>query len=392
MKIAILTSGILPVPAVQGGAVETLLDYCLEYNEKHRLHDITVYSVFDKHVNSHEALKSVVNHYEYIDVESLCAKIYKCIYHLIHRNTYYHYTIEYYFRKAWKRIQKRYYDIILLDNRPGYALSMDIPQKTQLYLYLHNDFLNSDTRGSKEIYDKASRIITVSQYIANRIKTINKDDTKCFPVLNGIDTHAFSPKPGGTIVRDKLGLSMNDFVIVFSGRLTPEKGIYELISALSKLKSYPSIKLLVIGSPFYGNAKDEDSYVKSLKYKCDSIKDRVVFTGFVPYKQMPAYYRMADVAVVPSMWDDPCPISVLEAQATGLPIIATRRGGIPEEVTEDNAILLSTDESFVDHLAEAILHLYNHPEERAKMSACAIVNAKKFTTERYVEDFYKALG
>ena len=45
MKIAILTSGILPVPAVQGGAVENLIDYCLEYNERHSLHEIMVFSV-----------------------------------------------------------------------------------------------------------------------------------------------------------------------------------------------------------------------------------------------------------------------------------------------------------------------------------------------------------
>ncbi len=45
MKIAILTSGILPVPAVQGGAVENLIDYYLEYNNQHSLHDISVYSV-----------------------------------------------------------------------------------------------------------------------------------------------------------------------------------------------------------------------------------------------------------------------------------------------------------------------------------------------------------
>ena len=45
MKIAILTSGILPVPAVLGGAVENLIDYYLEYNNQHQLHDITVYSV-----------------------------------------------------------------------------------------------------------------------------------------------------------------------------------------------------------------------------------------------------------------------------------------------------------------------------------------------------------
>jgi hypothetical protein len=51
MKIAILTSGILPVPAVQGGAVENLIDFSLEYNDRYRLHDITIYSIW--HPNWH---------------------------------------------------------------------------------------------------------------------------------------------------------------------------------------------------------------------------------------------------------------------------------------------------------------------------------------------------
>ena len=63
MKIAVLTSGILPVPAVQGGAVENLVDFYLEYNELHQIHDITVYSVWHPDVKKHFALKSGVNHY-----------------------------------------------------------------------------------------------------------------------------------------------------------------------------------------------------------------------------------------------------------------------------------------------------------------------------------------
>ena len=74
MKIAILTSGILPVPAVQGGAVENLIDFYLEYNDRHRLHDITVYSVWHPDVKRHPALRSEVNHYTYINGKTLLAK------------------------------------------------------------------------------------------------------------------------------------------------------------------------------------------------------------------------------------------------------------------------------------------------------------------------------
>ena len=79
MKIAVLTSGILPVPAIQGGAVENFLDFFLEYNDIHQKHNITVYSILAPHVKEHHALKSNVNHYHFINTNSLWAKFRKYI-------------------------------------------------------------------------------------------------------------------------------------------------------------------------------------------------------------------------------------------------------------------------------------------------------------------------
>ena len=80
MKLAVLTCGMLPIPAVQGGAVENLIDFYLEYNTLHRLHDITVYSPWDSKIANHPALLSEVNHYVYIDVCSLKARIGRKLY------------------------------------------------------------------------------------------------------------------------------------------------------------------------------------------------------------------------------------------------------------------------------------------------------------------------
>ena len=392
MKIAILTSGILPVPAVNGGAVENHIDFYLKYNQENRLHDITVYSIYDDKIKGHPALLSDVNHYEYIDVKSVWAKIKKNLYHRIYGEGYYHYTIEYYFREAWKRLKKKHYDIILLDNRPGYAVNIDVPKDTRLFLYLHNDLLNNRTKEYQQIYDKASRILTVSDYISSCVRTINPNDDKCFSILNGIDLHAFSPSIPSTITRSQLGLSENDFVMVFSGRITKQKGVRELIEAITRLKDIPNIKLLIIGSPFYGDTNNENGFVRALKQQAEPIKDRICFTGFIPYKEMPAYLKISDIAVIPSLWDDPCPNTVLEAQAMGLPLITTRRGGIPEEVTEDNAVLLTTDDHFEDNLTSAILDLYKHPEKRQQMSKAAIENSKYYNHQRYAEDFYRGLA
>ncbi len=370
MKIAILTSGILPVPAVQGGAVETLIDFYLDYNNRHQLHNITVYSVPSK--------------------IPLWMKIIRKCYSITHRNGYYHPSIEYFLHKTKKDIRRKQYDIIILENRPAYALRLKEITQARLICHLHNDFLNSETPQAKEIYNNLWRIITVSNYIKSRVQTINADSNKCQTINNGIDLEKFknNEKALNTTKQEQESVPMT---IVFSGRLNKEKGIMELIEAMNRLQNYSQIKLMVLGSSFYGNADNVNEFIKMLRFKAEPLKERIVFTGFIPYSDMPNYLKKADVAVIPSVWDDPFPTTVLEAQAMGLPIISTRRGGIPEEVTERNAILLDTDEYFIDNLASAILDLYRHPEKRELMSKVSLERAKLYDKETYARNFFKAL-
>lgn len=390
MKIAILTSGILPVPAVQGGAVENLIDFYLEYNDKHRLHDITVYSVWHSDVEKHPALKSEVNHYMYIKTDGWWNKLKKKIYQKTHGKEYYHYTIEFFLHEALKDIRHQHYDAIILENRPAYAFKLKAVTDARLIYHLHNEKLTPVVPQCNDIFAAADKILTVSNYIKNQVQTIFPNTSKTETIHNGIDLSAFSPYTQ-PMPRTDIGLSADDFTMVFSGRVNKEKGIMELIEAMNLLHEQTNIKLLVIGSSFYGNADNENTFAKELKAKAAPLKDRIIFTGFVPYEQMPCYLKMADLAIIPSVWNDPFPTIVLEAQAMRLPIITTRRGGIPEEVTAENAILLDTDEHFVDNLAAAILDLYQHPEKRKAMSEASLKRSKLFDKETYAKNFFEAM-
>ena len=128
-----------------------------------------------------------------------------------------------------------------------------------------------------------------------------------------------------------------------------------------------------------------------MKVKAQPINQHIVFTGFVSYDKIPDFLQIADIAVIPSIWDDPFPTTELEAQAMGLPIITTQRGGIPEEVTEDNAILLDTENNLIDNLSSAILYLYQHPEKREQMAKASIERSKLFDKEVYAKKFFVAL-
>ena len=389
MKIAILTSGILPVPAVQGGAVETLTDFYLAYNDHCHLHDITIYSVWHPDVMQHPALQSAENHYKFIRTDRISDKIRRIIHSLLHsKEDYYHYTIEDYLTQAIKYLKHEKYDAIILENRPGYALKLKTITQAPLIYHLHNEKLTVAVDKAQTIYDAATRIICVSDYITNCVRTINAKDNKCVTVHNGIDINAFNKEK---VKEPAITFASGDFVLIYSGRITKEKGIMQLIEAMNMLDNYPNIKLMVIGSTFFANANNDDEFIKELKGKATPLKERIIFTGFIPYHKMPAYLASAHVAIIPSVWDDPFPTTVLEAQAMGLPIIATQRGGIPEEVSKENAILLTTGKDLSQQLADTILYLYNHPEKCKSMSIASVRNSKQYNKWRYAEEFYNAL-
>jgi len=388
MKIAILTAGVLPVPAVQGGAVENLVDFCLEYNEKYHLHDITVYSIAHPATKKHPALLSKCNHYYYVNINNWIAKIKKKLYLRKHGGEeYYHYSVEYFFHEACKHISKHHYDVIIIENRPAFALKLRKKSKAKLVLHQGNDFLNTNLCGYSEIYKSYSCIINTSAFVTQRVLTIAPNDSKCHTVLNGIDTQRFYKAT--TISRHEIGLNDDQFIIVFSGRLTPEKGIMELILAIKKVISTINCKLLIIGASAYGKDKQPTPFIQKLEEKTEPIKDSVIYTGFVDYKEIPSYLKAADIAVLPSMWDEPFGLTVVEAMAAGLPLITTRSGGIPE-ICEGVATIVER-ENVIENLANAILYLYKHPEKREAMAKAAIERSKLFDKEDYAKNFFKVL-
>ena len=390
MKIAVLTSGILPIPSVQGGAVENLIDFYLEYNETHKIHDITVYSIYNKKTDNHPALASLVNHYYYIDTTSLWARIKRFIFlHTLYKqnNSFNNHYIEFYFEQVYKHLRKCHYDIIILENRPSYALKLRNITNAKLVYHLHNEKLTVSTPSYQEIYDAASLIICVSDYISKSVKSINTHDTKCVTVHNGIDLHAFASP--AYIARKDIGLCDDDFVIIYSGRINPEKGIMELTEAISRMTNYQNIKLLVIGSSFFGNVTIEDDFSKELRKKTERIKNKIRFTGYIPYKDVPAYLKLADIAVVPSMWEEAFGLTVLEAMATGVPLITTRSGGIPE-ICEDVALIVDRSQ-IIDNIVHGIEQLYNDPALRKKMSEKSLDRAKDFSKDKYTRQFFNAI-
>ena len=387
MKIAILTSGIMPVPAIRGGAVENLIDFYLEYNHQQELHDITVYSVWHPDLDIHPALKSKVNHYQYIRMDGWWTKLKKSFYKKTQREGYYHYSIEYFLHEIIKKIRHKHFDIIIVENRPGFILSLPKNKDTKYILHLHNDFLNTNSAHATEIYKRFHRIISVSNYISNRVNQIEVNNPKSITVYNAIDVQLYYDTKA--LNREKMGFTKDDFIVVYSGRLNEEKGILQLIQAMKLLHHIPNIHLLIIGASNYGKDANPTPFINKLEKEAGSIKNRINFTGFINYKDVPSYLKMADVAVVPSMWEEPFGLTVIEAMAAGLPLITTRSGGIPE-ICEGIATIVEK-ENIVNNLAIAIQDLYVHPEKREQIEKASLTHSNYYNKQRYSEDFFKAL-
>ncbi len=198
-------------------------------------------------------------------------------------------------------------------------------------------------------------------------------------IFNGIDTTLFRPLPPDPALRRRSPL------LLFVGRLQPWKGVDTAIRALALL---PGATLLVAGS---GDA----NITTSLQHLADDlgVRNRVDFMGAVPRHDLPRLYSSADVLLATSFASETFGISLVEAQACGLPVVAARFGGFPEVVDEGRTGLLVPPRD-AEALAAAVQALLDNPQQRAAMAAAAPGWAAQFTwaavTDR-VEAAYRAV-
>ncbi|WP_345652839.1 glycosyltransferase family 4 protein [Streptomyces tremellae] len=149
----------------------------------------------------------------------------------------------------------------------------------------------------------------------------------------GVDEKTFHPDSGGAAVRERLGLTERPVVVCVS-RLVPRKGQDTLIDALpAVLAAVPDAALLIVGG---------GPYEKSLRERAvrAGVASSVVFTGAVPWPELPAHYGAGDVFAMPcrtrrgGLDVEGLGIVYLEASATGLPVVAGDSGGAPDAVLD----------------------------------------------------------
>ncbi|MBI5329653.1 MAG: glycosyltransferase family 4 protein [Betaproteobacteria bacterium] len=199
---------------------------------------------------------------------------------------------------------------------------------------------------------------------------------KTFPrvIYNGVDTDAFAPRPRPEAARARLGFAPEDVVFAFAGRMVGWKGLAVALRALAEppLAGVPA-RLLLIGD---GDARPGlERLAASL-----GVAERVRFHAAVPHRELPDLYALADAGVFPSIGDEAFGITIAEAMACGLPVIASHIGGIPEVVGNEGNCGLLAAPGDPRAWAEAMAGLAQDPERRRILGAAGAERIRRLYT------------
>lgn len=273
---------------------------------------------------------------------------------------------------------------------------------SRFVLKMHNEYFFALPRLFQhyvDIINIVDCIIVVSQFLKDRITAHYPDAEKKIRVIhNGVNLSRFQKlQPDNLHLlawRKKLNL-VNEFgkTFIFVGRIAPMKGVHILIGAFKEvLKQHPDARLLIVGSSWFADTQ-MTPYLKKVIDMAQPLKDSIIFTGFVDHEELNYLYNLADICVVPSVWQEPFGLVNLEAMAAGCVVIASRVGGIPEILKDGQTGLLVEPANETD-LRDKMIFLLEHKEEMTNIACSGIAYAQTYCnwsiaaqkTEKIYED------
>jgi glycosyltransferase involved in cell wall biosynthesis len=227
----------------------------------------------------------------------------------------------------------------------------------------------------------AGKVICVSQNNYDRLLNIGIDKDSLAVIANGIDLEQFSRAGSNQNMRKSLGLDTHDIVIAIVGRLGEEKGHKVLFKALSLITpQYPDLKCLVVG---------DGPLMKELQEQTNSLNlsHHIIFTG--NRKDVADIYKICDILVNASFTEG-LPMTILEAMASKVTVIATRVGALPQVIrNEENGILLEPGNP--DTLSQAILGVLKDVNKRKALAQQAYKDVCEHYSEQGMAEKYKDL-
>ena len=226
----------------------------------------------------------------------------------------------------------------------------------------------------KRIHQAPDKIQAISKYLAQRAKNFGAKDIEVIP--NGINLEQFNPA-----LRDK-----QKHRIICVAHLRKKKGHKYLINSMPKiLEKFPDAKLVLTGEG--PERKNLESEIKSLE-----LKESIELKGKLNAEQVQRELSSAEAFVLPSIFEGQG-IAILEAQASGVPVIASDTGGIPD-IIEDGKTGILVEPKNSEQIANAVIKVFSDPNFTETLAYNALQEVKQYDWQnisRRIDKIYQQL-
>jgi len=237
----------------------------------------------------------------------------------------------------------------------------------------------------RTLWSSADRVLAVSNAISNdlvRFYGVRRDSVRV--VYNGVDTELFKPS-AAPVLPEGLESLEGKRIILFVGSFRTVKGIWWLIRAMRFVKaSVPDAHLLCVGGAPKWLGKTDHWSMLNREVEREDLRGNVTLLNAVTNRKLPSYYCAAEMLVLPSLYEAFSKV-LLEAMASGKPVIATRTGGNPEAVVDGVTGRLVPYGS-AEALASAIVSLMEDTKSSAAMGRSSRSRAEAIFSWRSVAE------